>query len=109
MGGKAVTWWAQSNPRTNSSLEETRAVGYRTAARNHATPVLRYATHAPVAKRITASQRSVPWRKPHQQSESVGSLTTAVVGLGGADQLVGKESRPQSMRLVAATEELVVP
>ena len=56
-----------------------------------------------------ASPRSVPWRQPHQQSGSVGSLTTAVVGLGGAAQLVGKESWPQSMRLVAATEELVVP
>lgn len=47
--------------------------------------------------------------QPHQQSGSVGSLTTAVVDLGGAAQLVGIVSRTQSMRLVAATEGLVVP
>ena len=110
MGGKAVTWWAQSNPRTNSSL------GKLARSANGRLPVTtpsQFCGTPPMQRWPSGSQqaspRSVPWRQPHQQSGSVGSLTTAVVGLGGAAQLVGKESWPQSMRLVAATEGLVVP
>ena len=97
--------------RTNSSLGKTLA---RSAnGRLPVTTPSQFCGTPPMQRWPSGSQganpRSVPWRQPHQQSGSVGSLTTAVVGLGGAAQLVGKESRTQSMRLVAATEELVVP
>lgn len=97
--------------RTNSSLGKTLA---RSAnGRLPVTTPSQFCGTPPMQRWPSGSQqaspRSVPWRQPHQQSGSVGSLTTAVVGLGGAAQLVGKESWPQSMRLVAATEGLVVP
>jgi hypothetical protein len=111
MGGNAVTWWVQSNPRTKPSLGESLA---RMAnGRMPVTTPSQFCGTPPMQRWPSGSQgadpRSVPCRQPHQQSGSVGSLTTAVVGLGGAAQLVSRESRTQGMRPVAATEELVVP
>lgn len=107
MGGKPVTWWAQWNP------GRIRRWGKLSRGRLPVTTPSEFCGTPPMQRWPSGSQgadpRSVPWRQPHQQSGSVGSLTTAVVGLGGAAQLVGKESRTQSMRLVAATKGLVVP